>query len=95
MKKIHLNLYVNKDIVDKAKEYGFNLSKFLENQLQGYFNFIEKQKDQFFPYYDNQKSRINNSQDTPVNSKSNNTFFDNDTYSGARGVAWHPSTLGW
>jgi len=30
-----------------------------------------------------------------INSKSNNTFFDNDINSRARGVAWHPSTLGW
>ena len=30
-----------------------------------------------------------------INSKYNNTFFDNDTISWARGVAWHPSTLGW
>ena len=50
MKKIHLNLYVNKDIVDKAKEYGFNLSKFLENQLQGYFNFIEEKHSNYSQY---------------------------------------------
>jgi len=30
-----------------------------------------------------------------INSKSNNTFSIYDNCSGARGVAWHPSTLGY
>ena len=41
MKKIHLNLSVNKELVDKAKDQGIVISKFLENKLQEYFSFIE------------------------------------------------------
>jgi len=40
-------------------------------------------------------SKIKESQNVSTNSKSNNTFFDNDTNPWARGVVWHPSTLGW
>jgi post-segregation antitoxin (ccd killing protein) len=35
-----LNLLVDEDLVDKARNHGLNLSKFFENQLRGYFNFI-------------------------------------------------------
>ena len=41
MKKIHLNLSVNKDLVDEARNHGLIISKFLENKLQEYFTFIE------------------------------------------------------
>ena len=41
MKKIHLNLYVNEDLVNQAKEHGLILSKFFENKLREYFTFIE------------------------------------------------------
>ena len=40
MKKIHLNLYINEEIVDKAREVGINLSKFFEHKLQEYMSFI-------------------------------------------------------
>jgi len=36
-----LNLLVDEDLVKKARNHGLNLSKFFENQLTGYFNFIE------------------------------------------------------
>ena len=29
-------------LVKKARNHGLNLSKFFENQLRGYFNFIEE-----------------------------------------------------
>jgi post-segregation antitoxin (ccd killing protein) len=41
MKKIHLNLSVDEDLVDKARNHGLVISKFLENKLQEYFNFID------------------------------------------------------
>ena len=41
MKKIHLNLSVDEDLVIKARTHGLVISKFLENKLQEYFNFID------------------------------------------------------
>jgi hypothetical protein len=41
MKKKHLNLSVDKDLVTKARAHGIVISKFLENKLQEYFNFID------------------------------------------------------
>ena len=42
MKQKPLNLLVDEDLVKKARNHGLNLSKFFENQLRGYFNFIEE-----------------------------------------------------
>ncbi|MDG6219613.1 MAG: type II toxin-antitoxin system CcdA family antitoxin, partial [Candidatus Thermoplasmatota archaeon] len=41
MKKKPLNLLVDEELVRKARDHGLNLSRFFENQLRGYFNFIE------------------------------------------------------
>jgi DNA-binding GntR family transcriptional regulator len=43
-----LNLLVDEDLVKKARDYGLNLSKFFENQLRGYFNFIEGRHQQYY-----------------------------------------------
>ena len=40
MKKIHLNLYVDENLVEKAKQHGLILSRFFENKLLEYFTFI-------------------------------------------------------
>ena len=88
-------LSISEDLIRNVRELNINISAFLEIRLREYLALIERDESYITSYYDNQKSRINNSQDTPVNSKSNNTFFDTDINSRARGVAWHPSTLGW
>lgn len=41
MKKIHLNLSVDEDLVDNARNHGLVISKFLKNKLQEYLNFID------------------------------------------------------
>ena len=41
MKRKPLHLLVDEDLVKKARSHDLNLSKFFENQLRGYFNFIE------------------------------------------------------
>ena len=41
MVKKHLNLLVEVDLIQKAKDHGLVLSKFLENKLQEYFSFID------------------------------------------------------
>jgi len=41
MAKKPLNLLVDEELVKKARDHGLVISKFLENQLRGYFNFIE------------------------------------------------------
>lgn len=95
MKKKSLNLSISEDLIRKAREYNINFSSFLEIRLREYLALIVGKEHVVTPFNDNQKSRINNSQDTPANSKSNNTFSDNETNLRARGVVWHPSTLGW
>ena len=41
MEKKAVNLYVDKDLIKKAKYHGMNLSKFLENKLNEFITFIE------------------------------------------------------
>ena len=43
-----LNLLIDEDLVKKARNHGLNLSKFFENQLRGYFNFIEGNHQQYY-----------------------------------------------
>ncbi len=73
MKKIHLNLYVDENLVNKAKKHGLNLSRFVENQMSGYFNFIEQKQNKFTPYnIEEDKGKNQSSQNYPSNNKSNN-----------------------
>ena len=41
MAKKPLNLLVDENLVQKARKHGLIISRFLENQLEDYFNFIE------------------------------------------------------
>ena len=41
MIKKPLNLLVDEDLVKKARDHGLVISRFLENQLHRYFDFIE------------------------------------------------------
>jgi hypothetical protein len=41
MSKKALNLLIEADLVQKAREKGIAISKFLENKLQEYFTFID------------------------------------------------------
>ena len=41
MKKIHLNLSIDEDLVDKARNHSLIINKFLESKLQQYFSFID------------------------------------------------------
>jgi hypothetical protein len=41
MAKKHLNLFIETDLIEKAKTHGLVISKFLENKLQEYFSFID------------------------------------------------------
>ena len=90
-----LNLLVDEDLVRKARDHGLIISKFLENQLRGYFKYIEDRENNYTPYNSSINSDDKISYDSSKNDKSNNTFSIYDTALGARGVAWHPSTLGW
>ena len=56
MVKKPLNLLVDEDLVKKAREHGLNLSRFFENQLHGYFNFIEGRHSNFYHLDDNESS---------------------------------------
>jgi hypothetical protein len=41
MSKKPLNLLIEADLIQKAREQGIVISKFLENKLQEYFSFID------------------------------------------------------
>ena len=41
MSKRALNLLIEADLVEKARRYGIVISRFLENKLQEYFQFLE------------------------------------------------------
>ena len=41
MKKKHLTLLVEADLIQKARDHGLIISRFLENKLQEYFTFID------------------------------------------------------
>ncbi len=41
MVKKHLNLLIEADLIQKARDHGLIISKFLENKLQEYFTFID------------------------------------------------------
>jgi hypothetical protein len=41
MTKKPLNLLIEADLIQKAREQGIVISKFLENKLQEYFQFID------------------------------------------------------
>ena len=95
MNRKALNLLVDEDLVKKARNHGLNLSKFFENQLRGYFRYLEDKQNNFSPYIQDinqveQVMELENNYD-----KNYNVGKDNKNSSWARGVAWHPSTLGW
>jgi hypothetical protein len=41
MTKRHLNLFIEADLIEKTKNHGLVISKFLENKLKEYFSFID------------------------------------------------------
>ena len=83
MKRKALNLLVDKDLVDKAKNHGLNLSKFFENQLRSYFEFIEQRQKKFTPY-----QTFNDEEWTTrhLEDKSNNQDIHSKDKSGAYGL---------
>ena len=94
MKKIHLNLLVNEELVKKARDYGLNLSRFFENQLQGYFKFIEEKQNMYTPYISSQSTKIKDDKPVDLNGKSNNLKSHSYKTSWACGVAWYPCGFG-
>lgn len=93
MKKIHLNLYVNEELVDKAKDYGLVISKFLENQLRGYFSYIDDMKNNYTPYTSGQSAKIKEFDFFEQNGKSNNLNFNSYNPSGVCSVAGYHKGL--
>ena len=72
MNKRSLNLYIDADLIKMAKDHGLVISKFLENQLKSYFEFIEQRRQQYSPYVkENNTSSIAQSKEH----KSNNHNF--------------------
>jgi hypothetical protein len=65
MAKKPLNLLVDEDLVKKARNHGLVISKFLENQLRGYFNFIEGKHTNYSQTY-NSDNKSNNTKNYKV-----------------------------
>ena len=89
-----INFSINKKVWEKAKEHEINISNFLEIKLREYIALIEGSSSKVISKIINQKDSININEEHLENSKSNNTFSIYDKHLGARGVVWHPSTLG-
>ena len=53
MVKKALNLLIEADLIQKARDKGLIISKFLENKLQEYFQFIEMVSKPQGPYQEN------------------------------------------
>ena len=86
MKKKPLNLLVYDELVKKARDYGLNLSRFFENQLKGYFKFIEERQNSFTPYINTQNHNIKDDKPVDLNGKSNNTICYNSNLLRACGL---------
>ena len=95
MNRKALNLFVDEDLVKKARNHGLNLSKFLENQLRGYFKFIEDKANDYNPYLtdsnpniNKQSSNTNDKTYSTQNRKSNSLIYDNKATSRVCSLAW-------
>ena len=95
MVKARTTITISKDLLKQAKEREINISAFVDIELRRYIALIENKKINNTPITNSKNSNDNKINEIPKNSKSNNTFSIYDTALGARGVAWHPSTLGW
>ena len=83
MKKKALNLYVDSYLIEKTKDHGLVISKFLDNQLRSYFEFIEQRQKQFTPYNtNNTTTTISNN----TKSKSNNQSIHSEDKTRAYGL---------
>jgi len=91
MVKVRTTINVDELVIRKAQELNINISAFLEDRLREYLALIEHDESYISSYYKEKKRKIIDSQKSISNSKSNNTFSDNRSVSGARGVAWYPS----
>jgi len=61
MAKRPLNLFVDEDLVKKARYHGLVISKFLENQIRGHLNFKEGKHINYYKTYNNDnESNIKN-----------------------------------
>ena len=67
-----LDLLVDEELVKKAKDHGLNISRFFENQLHGYFIFIDKKQNIYTPYNSDQLTEIKDDKHYNQNDKSNN-----------------------
>ena len=67
-----LNLLVDEELVKKARDHGLNLSGFFENQLRGYFRFIDEKQNIYTPYISDQYIEIKDDTYNKQNGKSNN-----------------------
>ena len=58
MKKKPLNLLVDEELVKKARDHGLNLSRFFENQLKGYFDYIGGRHQSFYHSIESNQSEV-------------------------------------
>ena len=87
MKKKPLNLLVDEELVTKARDHGLNLSRFFENQLRGYFDFMEQRSMNYTPYIKQERREREKDRNTDSQEKSINRSSDNPNVRVCR-VAW-------
>ena len=95
MNKIRTTITIDKELLQRAKNNHVAISSFLDVELRKYLAIIENKNITINSYKNKENNENNVGTAQSKNSKSINTFSIYDKHLGARGVAWHPSTLGW
>ena len=98
MSKKPLNLLIEADLVEKARQTGIVISRFLENKLLEHFQFMDAigygKGKETSPYADGNNPFIISREPSSMQGKSNNLMLDNQNSSRACGVAWYPCGFG-
>ena len=98
MSKKPLNLLIEADLVEKARQTGIVISRFLENKLLEHFQFMDAigygKGKETSPYADGNNPFLISREPSSIQGKSNNLMLDNQNSSRACGVAWYPCGFG-
>ncbi len=98
MKRKSLNLLIEADLIQKARQTGIVISRFLENKLLEHFQFMDaigySKGKETSPYVDRNNPFLINREPSSIQGKSNNLMLDNQNSSRACGVAWYPCGFG-
>ncbi|MBW2966674.1 type II toxin-antitoxin system CcdA family antitoxin [Candidatus Woesearchaeota archaeon] len=84
--KRNLTLTINEELLKTARQHDINISSFLEMKLREYLGLTSGSQ----VFYTGESSK-----EDGLTQQHHNDSNRRKNHLGARGVAWHPSTLGW